>query len=123
MDSLYHDKYLKYKSKYLALKNSYKMVGGSTKPRVIFFKLEGCGPCINFASTWEALTNNNNLKNKVTFELLETKHNITDLHVDKIRNKYLVSSFPTIIYDDGKKELRFEGDRTVENLTKWINSQ
>jgi hypothetical protein len=121
MNSLYHDKYLKYKSKYLALKNSYKMVGGGDKPKVIFFKLEGCGPCIGFTPVWEALTNDNKLKSKVTFESLETKREIPDLHVDKTRNKYQVSSFPSIVFENTGEH--FKGNRDVKTLTAWINEQ
>ena len=121
MDRLYHSKYLKYKSKYLTLKNSYKMVGGGEKPKVIFFKLEGCGPCISFQNTWNALINNNNLKEKVEFELLETKRNGNDLIIDKMRNKYQVGSFPSIVFKNTGEH--FEGNRTVEDLTAWINEQ
>jgi thiol-disulfide isomerase/thioredoxin len=119
MNSLYHDKYLKYKSKYLALKNSYKMVGGADKPSVLFFKLEGCGPCKMFQNIWNSLMNDTKLKEKVNLKKIE--HGKNDHQ--EFRQKYKVESFPTIIYDDGDKGLRFEGERTVENLTKWIESQ
>jgi thioredoxin-related protein len=120
MNSLYHDKYLKYKSKYLALKNSYKMVGGG-KPSVLFFKLEGCGPCNQFQETWNTLMNDTTLKEKVNLEKIEHGKN----NHKEFRQKYEVQSFPTIIFDDGTKNKGpyFEGKRTPENLTDWINKQ
>ena len=78
MDIDYRAKYLKYKSKYLTLKNSHKMVGGgenSEEPRVIFFKLYGCGPCNRFKPVWDDLINKDKEKKedeklKVNFELI-----------------------------------------------------
>ena len=117
MDSIYHAKYLKYKSKYLTLKNKNKMVGGGNKPTIYFFKLEGCGPCINFQPVWDELINTD-LKDHVNFELHETKHNVVNKDLDNMKNKYNVQSFPSIVSKDNKEH--YKGDRTIEALTNWI---
>jgi len=118
MDSVYHAKYLKYKSKYLTLKNKNKMVGGSEKKTVYFFKLEGCGPCNHFEPIWNELTNNNELKELVNFELHETKRGIENKELDKMRNKYNVQAFPSIVSKETKEH--YDGERTVEDITNWI---
>jgi thiol-disulfide isomerase/thioredoxin len=120
MDSIYHAKYLKYKSKYLTLKN--KKVGGGNKPTIYFFKLEGCGPCINFQPVWDELINTD-LKDHVNFELHETKHNVVNKDLDNMKNKYNVQSFPSIVSKDNKEHYKELWKQWYEKNKEKINEK
>ena len=52
----YTQKYLKYKAKYLSLKNKKSMNGGGNKISVILFKADWCGHCTKFKPIWEAVS-------------------------------------------------------------------
>ena len=131
MDIDYRAKYLKYKSKYLTLKNSHKMVGGGEndeKPRVIFFKLYGCGPCNRFKPVWDKLaTEENETKLGVEFKIITNKDETKSAEdneklkaeFDKVTDEFRINSFPTIMFEKNRNQ--FNGDnRTVETLVEWI---
>ena len=114
----YTTKYLKYKAKYLSLKNKLDKKrmsgGGSEKTQIILFKADWCGHCKTFKPTWEALSKQYN--NKYEFIIYDA-----DKQTDKFK-EYKVESFPTIIAKKGEQRMNYEGDRSVEDLTHFFTA-
>uniref|UniRef100_A0A6C0HW41 Thioredoxin domain-containing protein n=1 Tax=viral metagenome TaxID=1070528 RepID=A0A6C0HW41_9ZZZZ len=112
----YTTKYLKYKAKYVNLKNSLNksMSGGGNKIQILLFKADWCGHCKTFKPTWEALSKQYN-----------TKYEFITYDADKERDKfekYKVDSFPTIKIKNGDDIIDYDGERSVEGLTALFNS-
>jgi thiol-disulfide isomerase/thioredoxin len=111
----YEQKYLKYKSKYLSLKNKKSMSGGGNeKTKVILFKADWCGHCKHFKPTWEAVSKQYN--NKYEFIVYDA---------DKQRDKfeeYKVDAFPTVMVKNGDKLMNYDGDRSVDDFTNFIQN-
>jgi thiol-disulfide isomerase/thioredoxin len=117
MQSNYQHEYFKYKIKYLNLKkqiNSQNMTGGGNKIDIILFKADWCGHCINFKPTWEKLQQKFN--NKFHFITYDADKNTEEL------KKYNVSSFPTIIIQDGEHKKEYDGERDMKSLESLFNN-
>ena len=109
---MYHEKYLKYKNKYLALKNTQNMVGGSDKIQIILYKSSTCGHCINFMPTWKALQNKYNNKYEfITWDATENKDKFDD-----------IMGVPTIKISDNGVTREYNGDRSLESLTELLDN-
>jgi thiol-disulfide isomerase/thioredoxin len=108
-DINYHQKYLKYKNKYLMRKN---IQSGGGKTDVYLFKAEWCGHCQNFKPTWEKIKES--LKNKYNFITMDA-----DEHKDEIKN-WNIQGFPTIIKKTGSDAREYVGPRDIESVTKFI---
>jgi len=105
----YNSKYLKYKTKYLNLKNN--MVGGKPKKYTIsLYKANWCGHCKTFLPTWnkvqQDVTNNN-----VKFETIEYEDN-----KEYVKNKKVLR-FPTIHINDIERT-----ERDYDELFTLINN-
>ena len=110
----YNQKYLKYKLKYLELKNKNKMIqsGGSEKPKLYLFKADWCPHCRSFAPVWEKLK-----------EKYESKTDFIKYDADKNRNelkKFNVDAFPTVIMQTGGQAIEYVGPRDEESLNTFI---
>jgi thioredoxin-like negative regulator of GroEL len=109
----YKLKYLKYKQKYLSLKN-YNQLGGSGKPNLYLFKAEWCKHCKNFKDTWEKLQHNKTLKEKVNF--------ITVDHADSHKFKdFNIEGYPTILLVNNNKKVEFNEQRNESNVINFID--
>lgn len=129
----YYDKYLKYKHKYLTLKNIITQSGGSTfctnsnypyqnknmvgggsdKKRLILLKAEWCGHCQAFKEEW----------NKIKSELESDDLEIITFDSDKdkkMMEKYQVKGFPTILLENKNKIVEFKGMRNLEAVKKFL---
>ena len=116
----YTSKYLKYKAKYLSLKNKIDKLdkqtmsgGGSEKIKIMLFKADWCGHCKTFKPTWEALSKQYN-----------TKYEFITYDADKERSKfeeYKVDSFPTIIAEKGNETMNYEVDLSVGDLSNFLS--
>lgn len=89
--------------------------GGVSKPTVYLFKADFCGHCKNFKPIWDKL------------QLKYKREDIDFITYDSDKNgdmmgKYNVMGFPTIIMEtkDGLKE--FDDMRTIDKLSKFIDS-
>lgn len=72
-----------------------------------------CGHCINFAPVWESVTNQ--YKDRINVVNVESQC------VNKLKNKYKIMIFPTIIvYNNGEKIAEFVKERTEKNLHAFI---
>ena len=112
----YEEKYLKYKKKYLALKQNKQSMsgGGNDKMTVFLFKADWCGHCKHFKPTWEAISKQYN--NKYEFIVYDA---------DKQRDKfeeYKVDAFPTIIVKNGNKLMNYEGERSVDEFSSFLDN-
>ncbi len=115
----YQSKYLKYKNKYIALKNSLKLNqqkgGESVKPDVYLFKAEWCGHCQHFKPAWEALQNKYRTKyNFITYD--------SDKNGKEIK-EWKVEGFPTIYFKNGDTATEYNGPRDVDSLVKFFEEQ
>jgi protein disulfide-isomerase A6 len=116
----YKLKYEKYKIKYFALKNKLNINnqnGGSSssKPTLYLFKAEWCGHCKMFKDDWEKLQGNSELKKKVNFVTIDSDKNKKEI------KQWDVQGFPTLILKTGDKAIEYGDNRTVENITEFLN--
>ncbi len=109
----YYSKYLKYKNKYLDLKNN-QTGGGDDKIKLILYKSETCGHCKNFVPVWNTLQQNKSFQKKYDFITYESTKN-----PDKFDG---IDGVPTLKIVDGSNERVYDGDRSLEDLTNLLNS-
>jgi thioredoxin-like negative regulator of GroEL len=116
----YELKYLKYKAKYVSLKNNksrhsrHSMTGGGNKKQVMLFKADWCGHCTKFKSTWDAISNQyNNKYDFITYDVDKQR---------KVFEEYKVDSFPTLILKNNNEIINYNGDRSVDDLKQFLDS-
>uniref|UniRef100_A0A6C0DAE1 Thioredoxin domain-containing protein n=1 Tax=viral metagenome TaxID=1070528 RepID=A0A6C0DAE1_9ZZZZ len=116
MDSF--QKYLKYKEKYLNLKNSLSLQngGGTNKPELYLFKAEWCGHCKAFKQDWDQLKNHQDVKNKINFVTMDADKNKKEI------TDWKIEGFPTLILKNGDTATEYNGKRTIPELIKFINT-
>ena len=122
MNTDYNSKYLKYKQKYLELKEyesqlikegklnadgSLKQTGGGGT--VALYKAEWCGHCKNFSPVWEKLKKANK---HIKFETYDSNQHA---EVIKARN---IQGFPSIHING----YQYNGDRDFDSLNKLLNN-
>ena len=110
----YRQKYLKYKFKYLSLKNTTTNQKGGSKPEIMLFKATWCPHCTNFLPTWEKIQQN--LKNKYLFTTYDS-----ELNKDKI-DQWKVTGFPTLMIKNGENVEEYAGSRDYDVLLKYLSS-
>lgn len=89
----------------------------STKPykELLFFTLEGCGHCENMKPTWNLLKQNYGSNGKIKLIEVKAKEN------QDLVQLYNVTGFPTLMFvKDEKKVTEYNGDRTYQDLTKYL---
>jgi thiol-disulfide isomerase/thioredoxin len=91
------------------------MSSNEEKINVILFKMEGCGHCVQFKSTWEGLQKKLQNDNSINFIVFDANNS-------KKCSEYGVSGFPTIIFESGDKKLVYKGDRSEGDLIEKINN-
>ena len=115
----YQEKYLKYKQKYLLLKNklnsSISQTGGGNNGQydktLTLIKAEWCGHCKAFKSTWEELPSQ--IKN-INFKTLDSDTNKEEIE------KYDITGYPSLVLENGDKKIKYEGKRDVESIKKFV---
>jgi thiol-disulfide isomerase/thioredoxin len=132
----YQDKYLKYKSKYLKLKeledsqnnrisltnlsklssnivrNSFNMMGGSSKNTLYLMKAEWCPHCVAFKPIWNKLQDE--LKDLINFKTLDSEKDKEEIKT------YNIDGFPTIIFRVGDKSYEYVGPRDEQGIKDFI---
>ncbi len=113
----YYTKYLKYKSKYLSLSKEMKtQKGGGDKIKIILFKADWCGHCVQFKPVWEKIIKNKDLMTKfkfITYDADKEKH---------MFETYKVDAFPTIKIQDNNEVREYDGERTEAELVSFLNN-
>lgn len=119
MNNLYENKYLKYKAKYIALKNTINnnkinMLGGSinqTEKTLTLIKADWCGHCKKFFPIWEELPKH--LPN-INFKVLDSEQNKDEIQ------KYKIAGYPSIFLEIDNKIIEYTGGRTVEDIKNFL---
>ena len=107
----YFSKYIKYKNKYISLKNN--MSGGTKSDiKVILFSADWCGHCKKFKPEWEKLKKK--LSNKYTF--------INYKDTDKETTEWKINGFPTIYIANKDHASQYYGERQVDAITEFITN-
>ncbi len=123
MDIDYQEKYLKYKAKYLKLKDLEKELnkkkvkimsgGGNPLNSIYLFKAEWCGHCQGFKPTWEKLKNE--METKIKFVTFDSEKNAKEI------KEYNIEGFPTLIMKVGNKAIEYVGPRDEQSIKDFIN--
>jgi thiol-disulfide isomerase/thioredoxin len=109
----YNSKYLKYKNKYINLKNSLMQKGGGdSKTSIYLFKAEWCGHCQHFKPVWNGLQNK--YKNKYNFITYDYEKNSKEM------KEWKVNSFPTIYFKNGNNATQYDGSRDIDSIVTFI---
>ena len=113
-------KYLKYKKKYLDLKNYMikngllnKQSGGGFNKELILFKANWCGHCNHFMPVWNKLQSEKLNAKLTTFD--------SDLNRDKI-NEYKIQGFPTLMLKSNNKLVEYSGPRDIESIKNFVKN-
>ena len=83
--------------------------------KLMYFYMDGCGWCDKFSPTWKTLIKKNNKNKKVTMVKINGPNNLIMI------KKYKVKTFPTIILLKDNKHYTYDGDRSLNDLLKFIN--
>jgi glutaredoxin len=85
-----------------------------------FLNMADCPYCIEFKPTWEALRHDQRVAGRVTFRAVHSTHP----DFDQVVREMQVVSFPSLVLVDERtgRRHRFAGERTQEELVRWIKS-
>jgi thioredoxin-like negative regulator of GroEL len=81
-------------------------------PSLIYFSSENCGHCKKFTETWESIKHEDIIKKKIVDGTAEFK---------AVEDKFNITHFPTILLVNGDKTIEYDGERTEDNIVKWLN--
>ena len=85
--------------------------GFTEERKIIYFHMEQCGHCKKFNPEWEKFVQGSNMKTQ----------KISASSGDPMIKKMNVSGYPTVIIVEGDKKIdTFSGDRTQQNLNKFV---
>lgn len=111
MPKNYFNKYIKYKKKYLNIKNT--MSGGSIPDiKITLFSADWCGYCNRFKPEWEKL------KKKYNNKYMFVNYKDTDIET----KKWKISGFPTIFISNKNLAVQYYGNRTTEAIIDYVNN-
>lgn len=85
--------------------------------KLVYFYMNGCGHCKNFTPIWDEFCSANSSSIKTyKFEQSQVQEQISS---------YSISGFPTILLldENNAKIDEYNGQRTVEALTSYVNSR
>jgi thiol-disulfide isomerase/thioredoxin/uncharacterized protein (DUF3820 family) len=82
------------------------------KRTLYYFYMDGCGWCDKFNPTWIKLVKE--FKNKLTMKKMNGPES------PELLKKYDIQSFPSIILVTGKESDKYEGDRSINDLKKFL---
>jgi thiol-disulfide isomerase/thioredoxin len=109
--SNYYDKYLKYKSKYISLKEQLNQTGGGNKTKVILFKANWCGHCKSFKPIWDIVTKQYDNLDFIVYDFEADSKEITN---------YDISGFPTIIVEKDGDTFEYKDERNADSFNNFL---
>ena len=89
--------------------------GGEALPRCTLYYANWCGHCKVLKPTWQQLIESDKFKGKVQFEEVEADEN-----PEKIQEQQ-IEGFPTIKITKDAETVEYQGDRTIEDLEKFLD--
>ena len=88
-----------------------KQEGFTEERKIIYFHMEQCGHCKKFNPEWEKFVQGSNMKTQ----------KINASSGNPMIKKMDVSGYPTVIIVEGDKKIdTFSGERTQQNLNKFV---
>lgn len=82
--------------------------------KITLFSVDWCPYCINFIPLWKKFAKIN--ENKIVCEQIDCTND------GSYKEKYKFSGYPTLLLFDNDNNIhKFEEERTLDNLTKFIN--
>tara|TARA_B100000795_G_scaffold263311_1_gene242314 strand:- start:4282 stop:4728 length:447 start_codon:yes stop_codon:yes gene_type:complete len=82
-------------------------------PELLYFSSENCGHCTKFNETWEKIKDKDIIKQKFVDGTPEFK---------ELEDKFNITHFPTILLVNADKHIEYDGERTEDNIVKWLNN-
>lgn len=86
------------------------------KTEVMLFKADWCIYCKQFKNTWNELQHSKKINKDVIFKTYDSDKQ------KKIFNEYNIESFPTILLKKNNEIKKYQGDRNINDLIKFILS-
>ena len=83
------------------------------KTSLVLYHMPGCGYCVNFMPTYDALSFSGVTKTKV---------NVTTQKGSKEFRKLGVAGVPQVVLTHKGEQHFYEGDRTFDNVTQWVQN-
>ena len=120
----YKSLYLKYKMKYLKLKESNVMLsnmkgGGSESVDLILFRADWCPHCVAFENSWKQLESEKKEEN-VNFVVVE--HNNEELINHYKDQSVEAKGFPTLFAKVNNEYLEYMGPMENDNIKKFLDT-
>lgn len=80
-------------------------------PELYYFSSENCGHCKKFNETWD----------NIDTDIIKKKFVDGTAEFKEIEEKFNITHFPTILLVYGDKTIEYDGERTEDNIVKWLN--
>ncbi len=109
--SNYYEKYLKYKTKYLNLKEGINQTGGGNKTQVILFKADWCGHCKTFKPIWDVVTKQYNNLEFIVYDADKDKDSLIT---------YNIQGFPTVIVEKDGNRFEYNDERNANSFNNFL---
>ena len=90
--------------------------GGEALPRCTLYYANWCGHCKVLKPTWQKLVESDKYKGKIQFEEVEADENPAAIQ------KAQIEGFPTIKIEKNTETKEYQGDRTIEDLEEFLDS-
>ena len=118
MEKNYFSLYLKYKSRYLTLKNNLQNQkqtgGGKDKKEVYLFKANWCPHCVQFLPLWEQLEKDHHKSfDFITYDSDENKEEI---------KQWDIKGFPTIVVKQCNNAREYVGPNDYNSVLNFLKN-
>jgi len=89
----------------------------NTKPknRLVLYYTPWCGHCAMLKPKWTEFQNNNNL-NDIEIDMVDCDNS------KDICNKLKIEIIPTILLHKGNKDIIYDGDKEIDKIKEWLNT-
>ena len=108
----YHDKYIKYKNKYINALNLIKQNGGGKNPELIAFTAKWCGHCVKFKPLFDELKKD--YSNIISFVNYDSEKDM-----EKIK-EYKINGYPTLYLKHNNNLIEYSGLRNKDEILKFV---
>ena len=86
------------------------------KKKLIYFYMNNCKWCKEFQKIWPKIKKEKIIKNKnIRFMKINGEKNL------KMKKRYNIKTYPSLVLIEGKDHKIFKGERTIENINRFIS--